>query len=204
MNQAFPNASFPLGAIHEFIMPTPVESAASNGFIAGLLKSIMQGKGVCVWIGQKLYPPALSYFGIEAHRFLFIELHNEKDRLWAMEEALKCPSLAAVVGELKELSFTASRRLQLLVEQSLVTGFVMRTDPGKLQTTASVARWKISTLSSQTADGLPGIGEPAWKVELLKIRNGKPGHWQVRWEYDKLRVLPDHAVPVQEPQTKTA
>lgn len=40
-----------------------------------------------------------------------------------MEEALKCGGLAAVVGEVQDISFTASRRLQLAVEQSGVTGF---------------------------------------------------------------------------------
>jgi protein ImuA len=34
-----------------------------------------------------------------------------------MEEALKCEGLAAVIGEIKEISFSDSRRLQLAVEQ---------------------------------------------------------------------------------------
>ena len=37
--------------------------------------------------------------------------------LWVIEEALKCEGLAAVIGEIKELSFTQSRRLQLAVEK---------------------------------------------------------------------------------------
>ena len=41
--------------------------------------------------------------------------------MWAIEEALKCDGLAAVIGEMKELSFTNSRRLQLAVEKSHVT-----------------------------------------------------------------------------------
>jgi protein ImuA len=30
-------------------------------------------------------------------------------------------------------------------------------------------------------DGLPGVGFPRWQVELLKVRNGNPGCWQVEW-----------------------
>ena len=64
-----------------------------------------------------------------------------------MEEALKCDGIAAVVGEIQELSFTVSRRLQLAVEQSRVTGFILRNNPRNLNTTACVTRWKITPLS---------------------------------------------------------
>lgn len=41
---AFPNASFPLGAIHEFFCKGAEDVSASAGFIAGILSAIM-GKG---------------------------------------------------------------------------------------------------------------------------------------------------------------
>ena len=65
-----------------------------------------------------------------------------------MEEALKCAGLAAVIGELPELSFTTSRRFQLAVEQSRVTGFILRSNPRNLQPNACVSRWKIKSLPS--------------------------------------------------------
>src|ERR1700684_950556 len=98
-----------------------------------------------------------------------------------MEEALKCSGLAAVVGEMPELSFTTSRRFQLAVEQSRVTGFVLRSHPRNLNTNTCVSRWKIKPLPSHAEDDLPGLGFPRWQVELQKIRNGKPGVWQVEW-----------------------
>ena len=48
---AFPNGVFPAGAIHEMICPTPEQSAATAGFMGGLLTSLMQQGGVCIWIG---------------------------------------------------------------------------------------------------------------------------------------------------------
>lgn len=102
--------------------------------------------------------------------------------MWAMEEALKCGALTAVVGEMQEISFTASRRLQLAVEQSQVTGFILRRKATNINTTACVSRWRISPLPSHSVDSLPGIGYPSWKVELMRIRNGRPGVWEIRWE----------------------
>ncbi|WP_148233512.1 ImuA family protein [Pseudopedobacter saltans] len=99
-----------------------------------------------------------------------------------MEEALKCKGLAAVVAELQELSFSQSRRLQLAVESSRVSGFVLRRDTRKINTTACVARWRISPQPSLLLEkGLPGVGFPQWQVELLKVKNGQPGSWNIAW-----------------------
>jgi protein ImuA len=183
IKNTFPNGSFPFGAVHEFICTTVEDASSSAGFISGILTSLMKSGGVCLWIhsSQTIFPPALKVFGIEPDKIIFIDLQKEKEILWAMEEALKCDGLAAVVGELQELNFTASRRLQLAVEQSSVTGFILRRNPRKLTITACIARWKITALPGVMTDNLPGVGFPSWNVELLKMRNGKTGSWQIRW-----------------------
>lgn len=183
IEDAFPNSVFPKGALHEFLTEAPEHAAASAGFISGLLHTLMQQGGACLWISvaRKIFPPALKAFGVEPDRIIFIDLRYEKDVLWAMEEGLKCEGLSAVVAEVKDINLTASRRLQLAVEQSKVTGFILRNDPSKLSTTACVARWRITPLPSDLEGGMPGVGFPRWTVELLKVRNGNPGTWQMEW-----------------------
>lgn len=181
---AFPNHSFPLGAVHEFITAAPHEVAPTCGFISGLLSTILGDNGVAIWVStsRTLFPPSLKTFGLDPDRIIFLDLAKEKDVLWAMEEALKCPAVAAVVGEMDNISFTASRRLQLAVEQSSVTGFIIRRNCRVPNTTACVSRWKISSLPSDSIDELPGVGFPKWKVELLRMRNGKAGSWNIQWK----------------------
>jgi len=189
LNQAFPNGHFPLGAVHEFACGGMEDIAATGGFIAGILSTLMKNGGVAVWIGRSpaVFPPALQAFGVEADKLIVIDLPKEKDRLWAMEEALKCPGLAAVIAELKELDFTSSRRLQLAVEQSRVTGFVIRHSLHTV-TTACVTRWKICASGSALPGNLPGVGFPSWNVSLLKVRNGRPGVWQIEWQVNRFVV----------------
>jgi protein ImuA len=179
---AFPNNSFPLGAMHEFLCNGAETLAASSGFIAGVLSALMKAGGVTLWISanRTVFPPALQAFGIEPHRVIFIDLKRTGQLLWAMEEALKCKGLASVVGEINEIDFTTSRRLQLAVEGSGVTGFLLRQNP-RSTTTACVTRWKIAPLASTAPDGLPGLGFPSWNVSLVKVRNGTPGTWQMEW-----------------------
>lgn len=183
IEKAFPEGIFPVGAVHEFISHIEEDAAATNGFVAGLLGTLMRKGGACLWISTKrtLFPPALKVFGIEPDRIIFVDLPKQKEALWAIEEALKCDVLSAVVGELKELSFTESRRLQLAVEQSRVTGFIHRVQTKSENTVACVTRWKIRPLPSLIEDGMPGVGFPRWNVQLAKVRNGKPGMWQVEW-----------------------
>src|SRR3954452_15189474 len=99
IKEAFPNGSFPLGAIHEFIGCSQEEISASAGFIAGILSAIMGRGGVSIWINPSnmIFPPSLKLFGLDADRIIFIELKKEKEILWVMEEALKCEGLAAVI-----------------------------------------------------------------------------------------------------------
>lgn len=191
IKHSFPNKTFPTGAVHEFLAPTPEHSAASAGFIAGILSSLMKDNGTALWIGmtRQLFPPALATFGIRADRIIFIDLNKERHVMWALDEALKCGALTAVVGDVQQMNFTESRRLQLAVEESKVTGFVMRHNCHQMETTACVARWKISPLPSDAIQSLPGVGYPRWQVELLRVRNGNPNAWSIRWASGKFELV---------------
>ncbi|MFT3933800.1 MAG: Error-prone repair protein ImuA [Chitinophagaceae bacterium] len=182
--QAFPEKRFPLSAVHEFVALTNEDNNASRGFIAGLLSLIAGNNCALLWIttGPAIFPPALKRFGIDAQRILFIHLKNHKDRLWSLEQALQCNALPAVVAEISDLNFIESRRLQLAVEKSQSTCFLLRKSPKHLGVTAATARWHISTLPSYAVDGLPGLGHPHWHIELSKVKNGKTGAWQMQWK----------------------
>src|SRR5690606_36927748 len=80
-------------------------------------------------------------------------------------------------------------RMQLAVEQSGVTGFILRKVSRKSVSNIATARWKITPLPSNTAEGMPGIGFPRWNVELLKVRNGQPGSWIMEWAGDQFAAV---------------
>lgn len=201
IEKAFPNHTFPTGAIHEFLSDAPENAAATSGFIAGLVGHFMGSNGICLWISNKrtLFAPALKLFGIEPDRIIFLDLLREKDVLWAIEEALKCEALAVVVGELKEISFMESRRLQLAVEKSHITGFIHRYYPKTENNITCVSRWKITPLASEPVNGMPGLSHPRWNVALLKVRNGKPGCWQMEWAGKFRQVITTPITSIQQP-----
>lgn len=195
INEAFPDNVFPFAALHEFFYYNPEEATASSAFISGLLSSRVCKEQSIVWISssQKIFPPALKWFGISPHQVLFLHVKKEKDVSWAIQEALKCSSLSAVVGELPEINLTVSRRFQLAIEEGGVGCFLLRSNPKNLLTT-SVSRWHIKPLHTHVEDDLPGLGHPRWRASLLKVRNGKPGSWDVEWVNGSLRYVSKLAV----------
>jgi protein ImuA len=215
----FPNGAFPLAAIHEFLTNHAEDTAASSGFMSGIVASLMKTGAPCVWVSSSkhIFPPALKTFGIEPAKIIFIQTKKPKEILWTVEEALKCDSLSSVVGEISEISFTESRRLQLAVEQTKVTGFLLRHRPKNLST-ACVTRWRITPVHSSRNVALsavyhnekgvngememPGLGFPRWNVELLKVRNGKTGTWQMEWREGKFRLIHQPVFAVHEPERK--
>ena len=96
------------------------------------------------------------------------------------------------------VDLTTSRRLQLATEQSRVTGFLLRTDPKQPGTTACTCRWQIHPLHSETENGLPGVGFARWKVELLKIRGGRPGKWELEWSNNQFNEVMKDSSSIEE------
>ena len=193
---AFPNGVFPMGAVHELVCGSSEQAAAGGGLVTGILSVLLRQGGVSVWIGRArhLFAPALTIFGVEPDRVIFISLTKDKEALWVMEEALKCSGLKAVICEVCELNFKQSRRLQLAVEQSRVSGFVLRNAADQLGSTACAARWRVKPLPSADLNGLPGVGFLRWRVELLKVRNGQTGSWVLEWKNGRFNTIEENMV----------
>jgi protein ImuA len=205
INDAFPNSHFPVGAIHEFVCSDLEKQTAASGFISIIISSLMNDSGVALWISasRTIFPPALISFGIDPAKIIFIDLKNHKEVAWAVDEALKLNGLAAVVGEMQEINFATSRRLQLAVEKSQVTGFLLNNKRNTSGSNACLTRWNISSLPGVAIDDLPGIGYPCWKVELLKVRNGRPGSWELTWMNGQLTALNKEPVVISDLHRKT-
>jgi protein ImuA len=188
----FPGQVFPTGVLHEFISKSPEQTAAIGGFLAGLMQTLFKNGGICIWASysRRIYPPALKRFGISPDRIVFIDVQREKDVLWVTEEALKCKGIAAVICETRQLDFRQSRRLQLAIEQSQVTGFILRKDAKNIPNSVCLARWTVMPLKTKLRPGLPGVGHPRWQIDLLRVKNGQPGSWQFEWKNKQFRHLP--------------
>ncbi len=189
IDRALPEGGLALGALHEICGQTADEEdgAVAAGFLAGILARLSALRPV-LWCGRvaDLYPPGLALLGLVPARLLMAKCRTDQDILWAMEEGLKTPALAAVVGEVSALPGPSSRRLQLAAEAAGVTAFALRRwrDAGAAARergapVAAMTRWRVGALPSIPEPGEPGVGRSRWQVELLRCRGGVPASWCV-------------------------
>jgi len=178
-------------AVHE-VLARPRDGAAT-GFVLVLLARLAAAAGDArpmLWCGRRidLYGPGLAAC-LDPGRLVLVEARKAAELLWVMEEGLRCPDVAAVVGELDRLDLTAGRRLQLAAEAGGATGLVLRpTGSGTAEggASAAVTRWRIAAAPGSGPESPGGpmprfLGSACWRVELLRCRGGQPGDWMVEW-----------------------
>lgn len=182
LDSALPGGGLPLGCLHEV---TGEDPGAGTAFAAGLLARLATAAAPAVWIlrGRDLHAAGLAAYGLTPDRLIAVRATRDADALWAMEEALRCKRLSAVLGEAGNLDLTASRRLQLAAESSGVTGFLLQPGPrrsaARVAPSAAVTRWSVGAAPSDCDE--PGVGDPRWRVALERCRGGRPGAWLLDW-----------------------
>jgi protein ImuA len=109
--------------------------------------------------------------------------------LLVVEEGLRHPGLAGVVGEVSgRLTLAASRRLQLAAEAANVAAFAIRhsrrhDDSALAEPSAAATRWRVAALPSDPplpqAPETPGLARACWRLDLVRCRSGEARSWTV-------------------------
>lgn len=183
IDAALPGGGLVRGAIHEVLVAKPEVSAAFCGHVLG------RCGGMVVWIIPEAeaaddlpWPPGLARFGL-APEALILLVAKGRDALWAAEQALRCPALAAVAAVLPGLGLAAARRLQLAAEAGGTLGLLLRPDTDRPGPTVSRTRWHVAPLPGE--GGAPHrLGAPRWRLSLLLVRGARPAGWDVTFRYD--------------------
>jgi protein ImuA len=110
-----------------------------------------------VWIAEDMalaesgapYGPGLDAFGLAPERLVTVAVAHRRDLLWAMEEALRCRAVAAVIGEMRhgEIDMVSVRRLSLAAAESGALAFLLRAAPPTDASTAAT-RWIVGAAPS--------------------------------------------------------
>jgi protein ImuA len=180
-----PEGGLAAGALHEIAGggPDAIQAAAATLFIAGILARLAAAPIVWCAAARDLFPPGLVCAGLDPARILHTATPDEKTTLLVMEEALRHPGLAAVVGELTRLPMVASRRLALAAEKSGTLALALRRrregKPAEESLSAAATRWCVTPHPSASVPGerQPILGRALWHVALTRCRGGEPATW---------------------------
>ena len=114
------------------------------------------------------YGPGLDQFNLAPERLLTVAAAHRRDLLWAMEEALRCRAIGAVIGELRhgELDTVAVRRLSLAAAESGALALLLRAAPANDASTAAT-RWIVGAAPSAARRGM-------WPAALRRASRAQP------------------------------
>lgn len=187
------------GALHEVAAASEAHVTAMNGFALGIT-----GARKAVWIGHDMAftesgaPYLFTGFPLRPEHVLVINVARTRDLLWAMEEALRCRAVTAVIGELRHqpIDAVAARRLSLAAADHNSLALLLRASPARSTSTAAT-RWIVEAARSRP---LFGPGSPRWRAQLTRNRHGPNGEWIVEWSNDeRLTLASAHPQPLARP-----
>jgi protein ImuA len=163
------------GALHEIAAVSEAHLAAATGFALGL--AALRGKTrekprALTWIAEDMalaesgapYGPGLDAFGLAPERLLSVAVAHRRDLMGAMEEALRCRAVGAVIGEVRHgaLDPIAVRRLSLAAATSGALAILLRARPQRDASTAAT-RWIVGAApSSPSPAGGRSPSEAKW------------------------------------------
>lgn len=193
------------GALHEIAAAGEPHLPTAAGFAAAVAGFAATSPQQCfVWIAEDmalaesgaLYGPGLDTFGLAPERLVTAAATHRCDLLWAMEEALRCRSVAAVIGEVRggTIDGVAVRRLSLAAAESGALALLLRAAPADDASTAAT-RWIIGAAPS--TPNTYGLGGLCLTAQLVRNRRGPAASWIIEWsESDGRFILATHAEPV--------
>jgi hypothetical protein len=154
---------------------------------------------------QWFYPPAAAVLGVDVEQLLVIRVSQQRDQLWALDQCLRCPAVAAVWAPWEDLEEHDFRRLQLAAESGGGLGLLVRSHRFRQQPSWSDLQLLVHPVAAKRQDFRRGR---QIRVEIVRCRHGRSGR-MVDLEIDDVtgalqQVVTQHETHTLHPVTKLA
>jgi protein ImuA len=194
------------GALHEIATLREPAIAAASGFALALAALSGRRAAGILWIAEDMallesgapHGPGLDALGLAPERLLTVAAAKSRDVLWAMEEALRCRAVGAVIGEVRHetIDLVATRRLSLAAAKTTALALLLRTTAptggsaggsaaggsaaggSAAGGSAALTRWIVGGAASA---GPHGPGPPRFAAQLVRNRRGPLGTWMLEF-----------------------
>jgi protein ImuA len=133
-------------------------------------EAVREGGALVIFDGAKeFYPPEAVRLGIAAEVVIVVQAASEADCLWALDQALRCPGVAAVLAHPGRLDGKNFRRLQLAAEEGGGLGCLLRSERDLEKPSWADVRLRIEPRPQPTG------GTRRFRIEVIRGRGGASG-----------------------------
>ena len=178
-----PCGGYESGTIIEYLQ-NAAGSGATTLALCAAREALTATDRFCVVVDwrQQFYPPAAAALGLDLKRIVIVRPTTLADRLWAIDQALRSPSIVAVIAEVEQLDDHAARRLQLAAESGGGLGLLVRHVHQRHQPSWAEVQWLVRPMlrasNPNSPSSVAAIATPAHRplqLELLRVRGGQSG-----------------------------
>lgn len=194
LDRCLPDAGYAPGSVIEYLRAMPGCGASLLAFTAAA--AAMQSTSgflVIVDTQHNIYPPALASWGIDLDKVVLVRPQSDVDALWAVDQSLRTPAVAAVVADVERIDDRAARRMQLAAEQGGGLALLLRPASARRGPSWADVQWVVRGLPSrdakpiQNTSPIQNVAQPTssliggqaeerrLQVQLVRVRGGKAG-----------------------------
>ena len=162
LDRLLPSGGLLRGSLVEWLSEAP-GSGAGLLALAAAIEAQGSGKSLVVVDRQRqFYPPAAAAWGLDLSQVLVIRPTSDIEEHWAIDQALRCEQVSAVMAHPASLDDRVFRRLQLAAEACGSVGLLVRRRPRRQERSWASVRWLVE----------PRPSPRSWRlrVQLLSCR----------------------------------
>ncbi len=194
LDRCLPDGGYVPGSVIEYLRAMPGCGASTLAFTAAAA-AMRSTNGFVVIIDTQhnIYPPALASWGIDLEKMVLVRPQSDVDALWAVDQSLRTPAVAAVVADVQRIDDRAARRMQLAAEQGSGLALLLRPASARRAPSWADVQWVVRGLPSQDAEPTQNISlrpgasaanahtapfpaeDRRLQVQLVRVRGGTAG-----------------------------
>ena len=180
LDDILPEGGIRRGTLVEWLAKGEGSGAGTLAWLAGREASRPGGAIVVLDARRDFCPPAAVRLGVEPENLIVVRAATAADTFWALDQALRCPAVAAVLAwpeaQNGKLDGRTLRRWQLAAEESGTLGLLIR--PAAVRHQPSWADVRL------LVEPLPGVGHVSnvpdpkrrrLRIHLLRCRGTADG-----------------------------
>lgn len=152
VDRLMPQSGYARGTLNDWIAPS---GCAADFLSLSVAQAACENGGALVVIDpdRQFFPPAAAAMGINMDNVIVLRGEQTsaghiraigQDLLWAIDQSLRCPAVAAVWGPLPKIDDRWQRRFQLSAESSGAMGLFVRPLSVARQPSWSEVQWLVS------------------------------------------------------------
>jgi hypothetical protein len=170
LDQLLPERGFRRGTLIEWLAEG--QGSGAETLALGVAREACRQGGALVVLDdtREFYPPAAAGLKIALEQMVVVQAGSATDNAWALDQALRCPGVAAALAWPEKLEGRAFRRLQLAAEEGGALGLLVRPECARHEPSWAEVRLLIEPLPFGTS----GSGRRL-KIQLMRCRGGTGG-----------------------------